>query len=664
MQTITYPFSAIVAQDAMKTALLLNAVDPGIGGVLIRGQKGTAKSTAARSLAALLPAIEVVEGCPYHCHPTDLDQMHDGCREQLAATGTLPTGSRTMPVIELPLSATEDRVVGSFQLEHALKTGQRHFEPGLLAAANRGILYVDEVNLLEDHLVDLLLDAAASGVNRVEREGVCVVHPARFMLIGTMNPEEGELRPQFLDRFGLVVSVEGLSDPQQRRLLIENRLAFEADPHAFWVGRREEEDFLATQIVQAQARLPQVKIPAAAYRLVVDLVIELQVHGHRADIALLKAARALAALLGKDRVGPAEIGEAAYFVLPHRLPGNALLSVGEAQRTLDEALAKVVAEKAPKIETGPEDELDELDFMLVDYEFPGSAAAGSMLFQTLKKKTSECVVTIDEQLCLAPLSPEQLGSARHSSGRRRGRVTSSRNGRHIRSLPLQRSSGGRLLDLSASLRVALLRGGPPIRFADLRQKQFQQQQRTLLVFLIDASESMGEGTLERMKAAKGAILGLLTGAYQNRDQVAMIAFRDRQAQVLLRPTSSVQLARQCLRSLPLGGSTPFASGLHQAWQLIRVERQKQPYLHPLLVIVSDGEANLPLMPGADVFAELCELAKRVARERIDSLVIDSCGGLGSSSLRQLASALEGRYRQIRDLHAGKLIEAVRAAEPV
>jgi len=386
MQTKTYPFSAIVGQDAMKTALLLNAVDPGIGGVLIRGQKGTGKSTAARSLAALLPAIEVVAGCPYHCHPADPEQMHDGCRELLSSAGSLPTERRKMPVIELPLSATEDRVVGSVQLEHALKTGQRHFEPGLLAAANRGILYVDEVNLLEDHLVDLLLDAAAFGVNRVEREGLCVVHPARFILIGTMNPEEGELRPQFLDRFGLVVNVEGLTDRQQRRALIENRLAFELNPRAFAASHQQEDDFLAVQVEQARARLPQIEIPAAAYQLAVNLALELRVHGHRADIALLKAARALTALLGKTAVGAAEIVEVAHFVLPHRLPGNALLGTPEVQRTLDDALVKVVAEKTPKTEAEPEHELDELDFMLVDYEFPGSAAAGSMLFQTLKKK--------------------------------------------------------------------------------------------------------------------------------------------------------------------------------------------------------------------------------------------------------------------------------------
>ena len=386
MQMTHYPFSAIIGQDAMKAALLLNAVDPTIGGVLIRGQKGTGKSTAARALAALLPELEVVKGCPYCCDPQDHEKLHDGCREWLEANGQLPSEFRPMPVVELPLSASEDRVVGTVQLEHALKTGQKRYEPGLLAAANRGILYVDEVNLLEDHLVDLLLDVAASGINRVEREGLCISHPSRFMLIGTMNPEEGELRPQFLDRFGLVVHVEGLTDSQLRRQLIKNRIDFEQDPHAFLDCWQQQESFLAEQVQQARQLLPQVSIPDAAYDFAVELAIELQVHGHRADIALLKVARALAALLEKTSVSVADVQEAANFVLPHRLPGGALIGAENARKILDDALTKIIEGQPKQVNLEDQDPLDDLDFMVVDYEFPGSAAAGTMLFQTLKKK--------------------------------------------------------------------------------------------------------------------------------------------------------------------------------------------------------------------------------------------------------------------------------------
>lgn len=388
MPNFAFPFSAIVGQDAMKAALLLNAVDPSLGGVLIRGQKGTGKSTAARALAALLPELEAVTGCPYRCDPQAPQLLCDRCRERLERGEKLAVTRVPMPVVELPLSAGEDRVVGTVQLEHALQTGQRRFEPGLLAAANRGILYVDEVNLLEDHLVDLLLDAAASGVNRVEREGLCVSHPARFLLVGTMNPEEGELRPQFLDRFGLVVDVAGLAAPPLRRRLLENRLAFEQDPAAFCTGWRAEEDFLADQVLQARARLPRVAVPAAVLDQAVALALELQVHGHRADLALLKTARALAALLEQPAVGAAELREAAAFVLPHRLPGIAGGGAEEGRTVLAAALDRVLdgADARPRSPASREEELDNLDYLMVEAEFPGSAAAGSMLFLTLKKK--------------------------------------------------------------------------------------------------------------------------------------------------------------------------------------------------------------------------------------------------------------------------------------
>lgn len=381
-----YPFSAIVGQSGMKMTLLLNAVDPSIGGVLIRGQKGTAKSTAARALAALLPQLRVVSGCPYHC-PVDLpEQMHEGCRARYQQGEPLPQELLATPMAELPLGATEDRVVGTLHLEKTLKSGERHFEPGLLAAANRGILYVDEVNLLEDHLVDLLLDAAASGINRVEREGLCVTHPARFMLIGTMNPEEGEIRPQFLDRFGLSVTVVGVEDPPLRRELLRNRLAFEQDPAAFVQRWTEQELFLSAQIDSARQRLQQVEIPEQIYTRVIDLVLHLKVQGHRAEIVLLKAARAHAALLEKQQVEEQDLREVAWFALPHRLPGR---SYPDA-RLLDETLARMFAagdggaDMALDAE-GP-DALEDLDCLQTDYEFPGSAAAGSMLFETFKKK--------------------------------------------------------------------------------------------------------------------------------------------------------------------------------------------------------------------------------------------------------------------------------------
>jgi Mg-chelatase subunit ChlI len=387
MTAILYPFSAILGQDAMKTALLVNAVDPTIGGVLIRGQKGTGKSTAARALAALLPEIEVVTGCPCHCAPDDPATPHAECAERLAAGEIPPRTRRPMPVVDLPLSATEDRVVGALHLEHALKTGQRRFEPGLLAAANRGILCVDEVNLLADHLVDLLLDAAASGVNLVEREGLCYRHPARFMLVGTMNPEEGELRPQFLDRFGLCVTVRGLDDPSARREVVTRRLVFEADPAAFLRQWADEERLLAGQVELARERREAVVIPEPMLDLAVRLAIEVGAHGHRADLAIIKTARALAALLEKPAVTAAEIAEAARLALPHRMARSPLDSDASLDDRLDGVIGRLLAGEEP--EAAPEivdKDIEILDEMTNSMEVPGATAAGSILFAFLKKK--------------------------------------------------------------------------------------------------------------------------------------------------------------------------------------------------------------------------------------------------------------------------------------
>ncbi len=385
MNILNFPFSGIVGQEAMKTALLLNAVDPSIGGVLIKGQKGTAKSTAVRSLAALLPPLTAIDGCCYHCAPDQPASMCNDCRDRYEQGQIGEECSLAMPLVELPLGATEDRVVGNIELQETLRTGERHFEPGLLAAANRGILYVDEVNLLEDHLIDLLLDAAASGINRVEREGLCVIHPARFILIGTMNPEEGDLRPQFLDRFGLTVTVEGLSDSSARKELLRRRFAFDQSPQDFIHSWQEHEHFLSAEISRARTRLASIRVPDKVMNLTVELVIELGIHGHRADIALLKAAKALAALMEKSEVSVFELQEVAEYVLPHRLPGSALLKSDESRNLLKDAFEKINTGKETAASIDPDLDAAYGDY-LCEFEFPGPAAAGNMLFEAFKKK--------------------------------------------------------------------------------------------------------------------------------------------------------------------------------------------------------------------------------------------------------------------------------------
>lgn len=318
-RTAVYPFTAIVGQEDMKLSLILNVINPALGGVLIKGEKGTAKSTAVRALAELLPAMEVVQGCKFHCNPRDTNQICDDCAARLQKGENLPVDSVKMRVVELPVSATEDRVVGTLDIEHAIKHGEKKFEPGILALANRNILYVDEINLLDDHVVDVLLDAAAMGINTVEREGVSYSHPARFVLVGTMNPEEGDIRPQLLDRFGLSVVVTGEHDPEQRVEVIKRRLAYEQDADAFIAGYQEEQEALAAKIIHAGKLLPEVTIADKLLETVAKLAVELGVDGHRADITVIKTALTIAAFNARTEVELEDLKQAAKLVLPHRM---------------------------------------------------------------------------------------------------------------------------------------------------------------------------------------------------------------------------------------------------------------------------------------------------------------------------------------------------------
>lgn len=314
-----FPFTAIVGQERMKRALILNAVNPRIGGVLIRGERGTAKSTAARALAALLPDVRVVKDCHFGCDPDKPTTWCTECKERAASNPQLPVSTRRTSFVNLPVSATEDRVVGTLDIEKAIKKGERHFDPGILAGANRGLLYIDEVNLLDDHVVDLLLDSAAMGVNVVEREGISFAHPARFILVGTMNPEEGDLRPQLLDRFALSVEIRGLSSPAERMAIMERTIAFEADAEAFRMQWESKEHDLGEEIERARELVDDVTYARRDLLAIAALTASMQVDGHRADLVILKAARAHAALEGRTALNDIDIALAAELALPHRV---------------------------------------------------------------------------------------------------------------------------------------------------------------------------------------------------------------------------------------------------------------------------------------------------------------------------------------------------------
>ena len=313
-----FPFTAIVGQDSMKQSLILNAVNPKIGGVLVFGEKGTAKSTAVRALTRLLPEIDVIKGCPFHCNPDDPEEMCDECYHRYLHGEVFERETMRMPVVDLPVSATEDRVVGSLDIEAAIQSGKKKFEPGVLAMANRGILYVDEINLLDDHIVDLLLDSAAMGVNTVEREGISFSHPAKFILVGTMNPEEGELRPQLLDRFGLSVEIKGITDPTLRVQIVRLRGEFEENPKEFVARYADGDHQLCHQITDAVALLPKVQISDDILLLNAKLSIAMEVDGHRADLTLMKTEKTLAAIRGKTEVSRQEVRDVARMVFLHR----------------------------------------------------------------------------------------------------------------------------------------------------------------------------------------------------------------------------------------------------------------------------------------------------------------------------------------------------------
>jgi Mg-chelatase subunit ChlI len=342
-----FPFTAIVGQERMRRALILNAVDTRIGGVLIRGERGTAKSTASRSLAALLPKVKVVDDCRFGCDPDKPNTWCTECKERFAGNKGVPAHIRTTSFVNLPVSATEDRVVGTLDIEQAIQKGERHFEPGILAGANRGLLYIDEVNLLDDHVVDVLLDSAAMGVNMVEREGISFTHPARFILVGTMNPEEGELRPQLLDRFALSVDIVGIRDARERVTIMQRNLDFEQDAEAFrqqWMAKEEE---LSHQIEKGRELVGQVKHTSRDLLSIAALTASLNVDGHRADLVILKAARAQAAFEGRTKINDHDIALAAELALPHRIKRTPFQQAEMTTEQLQERIEQLAGQSVP-----------------------------------------------------------------------------------------------------------------------------------------------------------------------------------------------------------------------------------------------------------------------------------------------------------------------------
>ncbi|MGX1884091.1 putative cobaltochelatase [Streptomyces sp. NPDC055287] len=658
-----YPFTAIVGMDDLRLGLLLNAVSPAVGGVLVRGEKGTAKSTAVRALSALMPEVAVVAGCRFSCAPDSPDPAcPDGPHE--VAGGV----SRPARMVELPVGASEDRLVGALDIERALAEGVKAFEPGLLADAHRGILYVDEVNLLHDHLVDLLLDAAAMGASYVEREGVSVRHAARFLLVGTMNPEEGELRPQLLDRFGLTVEVAASRETDQRVEVVRRRLAYDDDPAAFaakWAG---EEAALRARIVAARALLPEVRLGDGALRQIAATCAAFEVDGMRADIVMARTATALAAWAGRTDVHAEDVRQAALLALPHRRRRNPFDAPGLDEDKLDDTLEQNSgSDEDPDPDPdgpgggGQPPQGDDGDGSPTDApEQDGEAEPGPEDGEGQQAPAGsggeQAAARAGEPFRTKMLSVPGLGEG--AAGRRSRARTE-----HGRTIGSRRPQGALTkLHLAATVQAAAphqrARGrsgrGLVVRRDDLRQATREGREGNLVLFVVDASGSMA--ARQRMSAVKGAVLSLLLDAYQRRDKVGLVTFRGKDAELVLPPTSSVDAAAARLETLPTGGRTPLSAGLLKAHDVLRVERLRDPSRRPLLVVVTDGRATGGPEPVA--------LAARAARlhevEGVASVVVDCESGpvrLGLAG--ELARELGGTAVTLDELRADSIAGLVK-----
>lgn len=629
----TFPFAAVVDPGDMSLALVLTTISPEIGGVLVRGEKGTAKSTIVRGLARVLPPIEV-----------------DGER-------------RAVRLVELPVGATEDRVLGSLHLEKALADGTAEYEPGLLVKAHRGLLYVDEVNLLHDHLVDVLLDAAAMGRCTVERDGVSVSQEARFVLVGTMNPEEGELRPQLLDRFGLTVEVAAPRDPAVRTEVVRRRMEYDADPAGFAARWHDDEAALTARLAAAQDAVRDVELPDDMLTKIAETCAAFDVDGLRADLVTARAAVAHAAWQGRTSVTLADVRVAARLALPHRRRRNPFDAPGLDEDLLDEVLGDDEPEPDPEppspdggpeggSETGPEDGTSS--------ETVAGATGPDDVPAAPPEQSAQGSGSTTTSQAGAPYRARlfQVGGTGAGEAGKRSRAMTD-TGRRVGARPGEHG-GVHLLETvraAAPHQVARGRIHGPLRFrpADLRVATREGRESNLVLFCVDASGSMA--ARRRMGEVKTAILSLLLDAYQRRDKVGLVTFRGTGADLALPPTGSVDVAARRLEELPAGGRTPLAEGLLEAGRVLALERVRDPRRRPLLVVVTDGRATA----GADPVQRSRRAAAWLAEQGVASLVVDCEAGpmrLGMAGM--LAEHLRAEHVTVAEVTAERLTEVARA----
>ena len=652
---IPFPFTAIIGQEKMKLALILNAINPQIGGVLIRGERGTAKTVAVRGLSGVLPDIAVVSDCRFHCNPDDPSEMCPSCQSRYFAGGgkALPSVMRQMKVADLPLGSTEDRVLGTIDLESAIRKGERTLDPGILAEANRGICYIDEINLLDDNVIDSLLDASSSKVNVVEREGISFSHPSSFILVGTMDPQEGELRPQLLDRIALHVVVKSIASLDQRTKIISERNEFDKDPVAFTKKYQAQNTALRNRILKAKELLDKVELPDQMLILISRICKEVKAEGQRPDIMLSKTTKTLAAYDGRTVVNDDDIKTATEFILPFRV--RTLFEEDTSNEPDYEAMDELVDQV--KDENEDEDEDEKVEEELPTHTF--RVGNPFELPRDLVKRRSDKII-------------------RSGSGDRIKSLSTGRKGRYIKHrIPDEIPQD---IAFDATIRAAApyqkvrreaAKGDAAkdmtvfISNSDLRKKVRENKVSTLIVLAVDASGSMG--VLRRMEATKGVVLSLLMDAYQRRDKVAVVAFRGKDAAVVLPPTSSVERARKMLDVLPTGGRTPLGAGMMKAFNVIESEKKKDPTIIPIFVLMTDGRANVPIVEGAEPMEEVSKMAEVIREEGIFPIVIDTEIPPGGGKFvdfiyeyaKDIADDINGVYYKLADLNAvslGSLIQ--------
>lgn len=635
----SYPFAALVGQDRMKKALLLNAVNPRIGGVLIRGEKGTAKSTVVRALAQILPKRGVAQDCSFYC-----SSENTLCPE----------------VINLPLNITEGRLIGSIDIEQAVQAGERKIEPGILAQANGNILYIDEVNLLDDHLIELILDTLASGRNIVEREGISFAHPADFTLVGTMNPEEGGLDPQFLDRFGLLVDVKGLENIKERLVVMNRQQEFRDNPCRFIKKWEKETKILKDLLKNAKELLPKVTLGKAAINLIAELSVQALVEGHRADLVMAQTAVALAAFNLRQEVVLEDVKEAAEFALPHRMKEN-VVPENEEQHKEEERKTEQRKDEQKELE-GKQDTSERPSDNNNDNEKENSLTEEADKKSSSTYSPEDIISDIGRTFAVKHLTTTPDRILRKGSGRRSFSKTQEKRGRYVGSTMPR----GENYDLAF---YATLRAAAPYQYRrykqgkvfavekqDIRTKVRKKSIGHTILFVVDASGSMG--AQERMTATKGAVLSLLTDAYRRRDRVGMLAFRKDRAELLLQPTKSVELAYKKLAKLPTGGRTPLSQGLTAAYEILLGELVKDPDIVPVMVLVSDGRAN-SADKGSDPVQSALHAAQYIRRSPIKAVVLDTESSFIPLGLApEVCQALNGEYYRIEDLQAQKFTKRV------